>query len=83
MAELFNMLDRELPRVSVKSKLAKATRYTLSRRAALDGFLAEDRIEIDSDIIERDIRPQTITGKNAFCTGSDGGGGRGQRSPRC
>jgi hypothetical protein len=31
-------------------------------------------IEIDSNIVERAIRPQTITRKNALFAGSDGGG---------
>ena len=74
VAELFAMLDRELPRLSGKSKLAEAIRYTLSRRAALERFLADGRIEIDSNIVERAIRPQTITRKNALFAGSDGGG---------
>ena len=46
--ELFNMLDRELPRLSGKSNLAEAIRYTQSRRAALERFLADGRIEINS-----------------------------------
>lgn len=74
VVELFSMLDRELPRLSGKSKLAEAIRYTLSRRAALERFLADGRIEIDSNIVERAIRPQTITRKNALFAGSDGGG---------
>ncbi|MHA6732472.1 IS66 family transposase, partial [Devosia sp. A369] len=63
VAELFVMLEKELPRISGKSKLAEAIRYTLSRRATLERFLADGRIEIDSNIVERAIRPQTITRK--------------------
>jgi transposase len=37
-------------------------------------FLGDGRIEIDSNIVERAIRPQTITRKNALFAGSDGGG---------
>jgi len=74
VVELFAMLDRELPRLSGKSKLAEIIRYTLSRRAAFERFLADGRIEIDSNIVERAIRPQTITRKNALFAGSDGGG---------
>lgn len=74
VAELFAMLEKELPRLSGKSKLAEAIRYTLSRRTALERFLANGRIEIDSNIVERAIRPQTITRKNALFAGSDGGG---------
>jgi len=47
---------------------------TLSRRTTLERFLADGRIEIDSNIVERAIRPQTITRKNSLFAGSDGGG---------
>src|SRR3954470_3225149 len=64
----------ELPRISGKSKLAEAIRYATSRRKALECFLVDGRIEIDSNIVERAIRPQTITRKNSIFAGSDGGG---------
>jgi hypothetical protein len=35
--------------------------------------LPDSRIEIDSNIVERAIRPQTITRKNALFAGSHGG----------
>ncbi|SDH22670.1 transposase domain-containing protein, partial [Pelagibacterium luteolum] len=46
----------------------------LARRAVLERFLVDGRIEIDSNIVERAIRPQTITRKNSLFAGSDGGG---------
>ena len=74
VAELFALWEKQLPRLSGKSKLAEAIRYALSRRRALERFLADGRIEIDSNIVERAIRPQTITRKNSIFAGSDGGG---------
>lgn len=74
VAELFKFWEKELPRISGKSKLAEAIRYATSRRAALERFLADGRTEIDSNIVERAIRPQTIVRKNALFAGSDGGG---------
>lgn len=74
VTELFAMLDRELPRLSGKSKLAEIIRYTLSRRTSFERFLADGHIEIDSNIVERAINTQTITRKNALFAGSDGGG---------
>jgi transposase len=41
---------------------------------SLDRFLDDGRIEIDSNIIERAIRPQAIIRKNALFAGSDGDG---------
>ena len=72
--DLFTLWDRELPRLSGKSKLAEAIRYAISRRVVLERFLDDGRIEIDSNIVERLIRPQAITRKNALFAGSDGGG---------
>ncbi|WP_234896094.1 IS66 family transposase, partial [Sinorhizobium meliloti] len=34
----------------------------------------DGRIELDSNIVERAIRPQAITRKNSLFAGSDGGG---------
>lgn len=74
VSNLLDMLERELPRISGKSKLAEAIRYTLARRTVLERYLVDGRIEIDSNIVERAIRPQTITRKNSLFAGSDGGG---------
>ena len=74
VAELFRLWETQLPRISGKSKLAEAIRYATSRRTALERFLDDGRIEIDSNIVERAIRPQTIVRKNAIFAGSDGGG---------
>jgi len=71
---LFDLWERELPRISGKSKLAEAIRYARSHRAALLLFIEDGRVEIDSNIVERAIRPQTITRKNSLFAGSVGGG---------
>jgi transposase len=60
--------------VSAKSKLAEALRYSIKRRDVFERFLTDGRIEIDSNIVERAIRPQAITRKNSLFAGSDGGG---------
>ena len=71
---LYDLWAGELPRVSGKSKLADAIRYAQSRRPALEVFLADGRAELDSNIVERAIRPQAITRKNALFAGSATGG---------
>ena len=63
----------KLALVSQNSKFAEATRYALSRWAGLSLFLNDGRIEIDSNIVERSIRPLALTRKNALFAGSDGG----------
>jgi transposase len=74
VAGLFDLWENELGKVSGKSKTAEAIRYALTRREALERFLKDGRIEIDSNIVERAIRPQTITRKNSLFAGSEGGG---------
>ncbi|UVK43759.1 IS66 family transposase [Mesorhizobium sp. AR07] len=59
-------------------------RYAASRRAALERFLADGRVEIDSDIVERAIRPQTIVRKNALLPAATAVEARGRLSrPFC
>jgi hypothetical protein len=74
VAELCELWNKTLPRISGKSKLAEAIRYAISRRAIFERFLTDGRIELDSNIVERAIRPQAITRKNSLFAGSDGGG---------
>ena len=74
VAELWTRWEHELPRIPGRSKLAEAIRYAMTRRAELERFLQDGRLDIDTNIVERAIRPQTITRKNALFAGSDGGG---------
>jgi len=68
-------LRAKLALISQKSKLAEAIRYALSRWEGLTWFLDDGRIEIDSNVVERAIRPIALNRKNALFAGSDGGGG--------
>ena len=63
-----------MPPVSGKSTIAVAIRYTLSRWDGLVRFLDDGRIEIDSNVVERTIRPIALGRKNHLFAGSDGGG---------
>ena len=74
VAELKVWLERQLAAVSRKSTLAEAIRYALSRWEGLTLFLDDGRVEIDSNSVERSIRPLALTRKNALFAGSDGGG---------
>lgn len=66
-------LREKLALISQKTKLADAIRYALSRWDGLTRFIDEGRIEIDSNIVERAIRPIALNRKNALFAGSDGG----------
>ena len=67
-------LEAQLGAVSQKSAIAAALRYTLARWEGLCRFLGDGRIEIDSNTVERAIRPLALNRKNALFAGSDGGG---------
>jgi transposase len=74
LVELEPWLRAKLALISQKSKLAEAIRYALSRWEGLTRFLDDGRIEIDSNTVERSIRPIALNRKNALFAGSDGGG---------
>ena len=69
-------LREKLALVSQKSKLADALRYSLTRWAGLSLFLDDGRVELDTNTVERSMRPLALTRKNALFAGSDGGAGR-------
>ena len=66
-------LEGELGRVSAKSTLAEAIRYALRHWNGLGLFLDDGRVEIDSNTVERTIRPIKLGAKNHLFAGSDGG----------
>jgi len=69
-------LERQLPRLPQRSALAEAIRYALARWPALCRFLEDGRIDLDTNTVERAIRPVTLGRKNALFAGSDGGADR-------
>ena len=73
VAELEPWLREKLALLSRKSKLAQAIRYGLSHWDGLVRFLDDGRVEIDSNTVERSIRPLALTRKNALFAGSDDG----------
>ena len=60
--------------VSAKSALGKAVAYTLTHWSGLTAFLDDGRIEVDSNIVERSIKPVCLTRKNALFVGNAQGG---------
>jgi hypothetical protein len=65
-------LQGELGRISAKSTLAEAIRYALRQWQGLGLFLDDGRVEIDSNTVERTIRPIKLGAKNYLFAGSDG-----------
>ena len=71
--EMAPWLKARLGTISQKGKLADAIRYALARWEGLTRFVDDGAVEIDSNTVERSIRPITLTRKNALFAGSDGG----------
>ena len=67
-------LTGQLNRVSGRSGLAQAIRYALNHWEGLMLFLEDGRLELDTNTVERAIRPVVLTRKNALFAGSDSGG---------
>lgn len=70
---LHGWLQDQVKRVSGLSDLAKAMRYAIRHWPGLVVFLDDGRVEMDTNVVERAIRPNTLTRKNALFAGSDGG----------
>ena len=66
-------LEHQLARVSGKAPIADAIRYALHHWEGLTRFLDDGRIELDTNIVERGIRPIVLNRKNALFAGHDDG----------
>lgn len=69
-------LEQQLHRIPPRSGLAEAIRYGLARWEGLCRFLDDGRIELDTNTVERAIRPIALGRKNHMFAGSDGGAER-------
>jgi transposase len=76
LASFFEWSDKVVTRLSAKSELAEAFRYTLKRGDALSRFLTDARLEIDNNIAENAMRGIALGRKNYLFAGSDVGGER-------
>ena len=73
LADLKTWLSARLELISQKGDLAKAIRYVLTHWDGLTRFLDDGRIELDTNTVERAIRPLALTRKNSLFAGSEGG----------
>ena len=65
--------EHQLTRLSGGSDTARIIRYGLRHWGGLIRFLDDGRIELDTNIVERSMRPQALTRKNALFAGHDDG----------
>src|SRR5487761_1823061 len=73
VAALKSWGESTLARLAGGSTLAQALRYGLNHWEGLNRFLDDGRIEIDSNTVERSMRPIALNRKNALFAGSDEG----------
>ena len=73
VAALKAWLEHQLTRVSAKATIADEIRYGLNHWDGLTRFLDDGRIELDTNIVERGIRPIVLNRKNALFAGHDEG----------
>jgi len=76
MADLRAWLEATLGRISGKSDLAKAIRYTLAQWTALTLVLRDGRACLSNNAAERQMRPLALGRKNYLFAGSPEGGRR-------
>ena len=74
VAAMHSWLTEQLGRLSGRSALAQAIRYALNHWAGLILFLDDGRIELDTNTVERAMRPVALGRKNALFAGADSGG---------
>ena len=67
-------LEQKLPLLAKSGRMAEIIRYGLTRWDGFTRFIDDGRIEIDSNVVERAIRPIALNRKNALFAGSDEGG---------
>ena len=76
LASFFDWAGKVVTRLSAKSELAEAFRYTIKRQQSLSRFLTDARLEIDNNIAENAMRGIALGRKNYLFAGSDTGGER-------
>jgi hypothetical protein len=67
-------LTEQLERISGRSTLAQAMRYALNHWNGLILYLDDGRLELDTNTVERAMRPVALGRKNALFAGADSGG---------
>ena len=73
VAALKAWFEAQLGRVSGRSVIAAAFRYGLNHWDGLERYLDDGRIEMDTNAVERAMRPIALNRKNALFAGHDEG----------
>jgi transposase len=74
VVELRNWFEAQVAKLPARGPTAEAIRYALNHWDGLEHLLEDGQVEIDSNVVERAIRPIALSRKNALFAGSDEGG---------
>jgi transposase len=74
VVELERFLREQASRLSPGSEMGKAIAYLLNHWNGLTFFLDDGRVEMDTNLVENQIRPLVLTRKNSLFAGHDEGG---------
>ena len=74
VADLRIWFETQIAKLPARGPTAEAIRYALNHWDGLQRFLDDGRIELDSNSIERAMRPVCLSRKNSLFAGSDDGG---------
>jgi transposase len=66
--------ETQIAKLPGRSPTAEAIRYALNHWDGLERFLEDGRIDLDTNCVERTMRPIALSRKNSLFAGSDEGG---------
>jgi hypothetical protein len=73
VAELRVWFEAQIEKLPARGPTAEAIRYALNHWDGLERFLEDGRIELDTNSVERAMRPVALSRKNSLFAGSDEG----------
>ncbi|MDT7953765.1 MAG: IS66 family transposase [Acetobacteraceae bacterium] len=74
VADLRVWFEAQVAKLPARGPTAVAIRYALNHWNGLERFLNDGRIELDTNSVERAMRPVALSRKNSLFAGSDEGG---------
>jgi hypothetical protein len=73
VADLRAWFEAQIEKLPARGPTAEAIRYALNHWDGLERFLEDGRIELDTNSVERAMRPVALSRKNSLFAGSDEG----------